>query len=115
MNADGANALEIEVLNIRRRRLKYHLKLKVFVKAVGIFAVAPVGGTPAGLHVSHSIGLRPEHPKERLGVHGPRADFDVIWLLKNAIAVGPEFFKLQDKILKVRPTSFAGFAFSSCG
>ena len=104
LNADGANALEVDVLNVGRRRLKYHLKLKVLIKAIGIFAVAPVGGTTARLHVGHSIGLRPEHAKKRLGVHGPRADLDVIRLLKNAIAVGPEFLKLQYKVLEVRPT-----------
>ena len=75
----------------------------MLVEAIGIFAVAAVGGPTARLHVGHSIGLRTEHAKKRLGVHRSRTDLDVIWLLKDAIAIGPEFLKLKYKVLEVRP------------
>jgi hypothetical protein len=35
-------------------------------------------------------------------VHGAGADLDIIWLLKNTVAAGPEFLKFQNKILKRR-------------
>src|SRR5207253_9248368 len=94
LDADGASALEIKILNIGRRRLKYYLKLQVLVQPVGILAVAAVRRTTAGLHIGHPIGLGTKDTEKCLRVHSACADLDVIGLLKNAIAVGPEFFKL---------------------
>src|SRR6266700_6119758 len=43
-DAECAEALEVDVLHLGRRRLENHLKLVVLVKAVGVFTIASVGG-----------------------------------------------------------------------
>ena len=72
----------------------------MLVEAVGILAVAAVGGTAAGLHVGDAVGLRAEHAQERLRAHGPGADFHVVRLRDDAAAVGPVFLQLEDGLLE---------------
>ena len=67
----------------------------MLIETVWIFAVAAVRRSAAGLDVCHAIRLRPQYAKERFRVHGSRTDLNIIWLLKYAILIGPEFFKLQ--------------------
>ena len=86
IDSNCAEALEIEILNIVRRRLKYHLKLRVLVEPVGIFAVAAVGWAAARLHVDDAIRIGPEHAQESFRVHRAGADFDIVRLLKDAVA-----------------------------
>ena len=82
----------------------------VLVEAIWIFAVATVGGPTTRLHVGDAVRLGTEHAKECFRVHRAGADFDVVWLLKNAVAIGPEFLQLKDEILKSGP--FAAFDFT---
>ena len=91
---------QIELLHIRRRRLQDHLKLHVLEQAVGILAVAAVGGTARGLHVADAIGLGTEHAQEGLGRHGSGADLDVVGLLQDAAVVGPESLQAQHQFLE---------------
>jgi hypothetical protein len=83
-------------LNVGRRWFKYYLKLEVFVKPVRILAIAAIGGTAARLYVRDAIRFGTQDSKESLWVHGAGADLDVIRLLKNAVAAGPEFLKFQN-------------------
>src|SRR6266436_6127294 len=57
VDADGTQTLQIEILGINRRRFKDYLKLEMLVEAIGIFAVATVGGPTTGLHVSNAISV----------------------------------------------------------
>ena len=102
----ASNAFEIQILNIRRGGLQNHLQLMVFVQAIGILAVAPVGRPAAGLHVGDAIGLRTQHAQEGLRVHGARAHLHVIRLLQDAIAPGPKSLQLQDQLLKCGALAF---------
>src|SRR5260370_12874943 len=52
VDADGPEALEVNILHVFRRRLEYHLKVRVFVETIGILAVASVGRPTARLDVS---------------------------------------------------------------
>ena len=87
-------------MNVGGRWFKYHLKLMVFEETVGIFAVAAVGGAAAGLDVDHAIRLGTEDAEECFRMHRAGANFDVVGLLEYAALVGPEFFELEDEILK---------------
>src|ERR1035441_2448973 len=89
VDADGGEAAEVLIYYVCGRRLKDYLKLLVLVEAVGILAVASVGGAAAGLNVGHAIGLRAEHAQERFGSHGASADFEVVGFLDDAAAIGP--------------------------
>ena len=77
----------------------------MLVEAVGIVAVAAIGGAAAGLHVGDAIGFGPEHAQESFRAHGAGADFDIVGLLNDAAALGPVFFQLEDDRLETNPSS----------
>src|SRR5712664_3691500 len=81
VDADGAQALEVDVLHIDRRWLEDHLKLGMLVEAIRIFSVTAVGGPTTGLNISDAISMRAEHAQKSLRVHGACADFHVVALL----------------------------------
>ena len=74
----------------------------VFEEAIGILAVASVGGPTRGLNIGDAIRVGPKHAEERFGVHGPCPDFDIIGLLNDAAEIAPIFLQLKDEILKCR-------------
>ena len=100
IDADRLQALQVLPLSVCRRRLEDHLQLKMLVEAVGIVAVAPVGGSPRRLNVGHRPWLRPEDAKEGLGMHRPGPHFDVERLLDQTPPLGPELLKHEDDLLK---------------
>src|SRR5260370_41020144 len=61
VDADGAQALQIEILHIDRRRFEDDLKLGVLIKAIRILAVPTVGGNPNRLykHTQFQVILKP--------------------------------------------------------
>ena len=89
VDADGFEAAQVLIDHVVGRRLQDHLQLLVLVEAIGIFAIAAVGGAAAGLDVGDAIGLGAEDAQKGFGGHGARADFDVVGLLDDAAAVGP--------------------------
>jgi hypothetical protein len=62
----------------------------VLIEAVGIFAVATVGGTAAGLNEGYTIWIGPEDSEEGFRMHGAGADFNVIGLLQYASLLHPK-------------------------
>ena len=96
----AAQRREVKLLHVGRRRLEDDLILHVLEEAIGILAIAAVGGTARGLHVTDAIGLGAEHAEEGLGRHGSGADFDVVGLLQDAAVVGPESLQAKDEFLK---------------
>ena len=95
IDSDGSKTFEIKILNICRRGFEYHLKLRVLVKAVGIFAVAAICRPAAWLGIDDAIRIGPEHAQESFRVHRSGADFHIVGLLENAIAARPVMFKFQ--------------------
>ena len=67
---------------------------------IGILSVTTIRRPTRGLHIGDLAGLRPEHTQEGLGGHGASAQFDIIGLLQDASALGPEGLQAQDKLLK---------------
>ena len=88
--------MQIEILNICGRGFEYYLKLVMLEETVGIFAVAAVGGAAAWLDVNYFVRFGAQDAQECFRVHGAGTYFNVIWLLKYAAFVGPEFFQLEN-------------------
>ena len=103
IDANGLKRLEIELLHVDRRRLQNELELGVLEEPVGILAVAAVGGAARGLRVADLVGLGAEDAQKRLRRHGAGADFDVVGLLENASALGPEGLQAEEQFLKGEP------------
>ncbi len=84
IDADGAQRVEIEVLDVVRRRLEHHLVLVVMLQAVGVVAVAPILGAARGLHVRRLPRFRADGAQERRGVERARAHLHVVRLQQHA-------------------------------
>jgi hypothetical protein len=72
----------------------------VLEKAIGIFAVAAIGGAARGLNVTDAVRLGTEHPEESLGRHGSGADLNIVRLLQDATVTGPEILQAKNEFLK---------------
>src|ERR1700675_2874485 len=83
----------------------------MLVQAIGVFAVAPVGGPTARLRIRHAVRCRSEHAQERFWVHRPCPDFHIVRLLQDAALPHPELRQLQNQILKCDPNPFLKFYF----
>src|SRR5512144_163047 len=56
IDADGTEALKIEILDVGRRWLQGHLELVILLEPVRVLAVAPVLGSPRWLHIGRAPG-----------------------------------------------------------
>ena len=81
VDADRLQRLQIQLLDILRRRLQDQLQLRMPEQPVRVLAIAPVGRPPARLRIRNSHRLRPQHPQKRVRRHRPRAHLHVIRLL----------------------------------
>ena len=110
--------LEIEVLEVRRRRLQDHLVLVVVLQPVGVLAVAAVLGAARGLDVGGAPGLGAERAQRRGRVEGAGAHLHVVGLQDDAALLGPVALERQDQVLegqrlRFRLGSFAHLAFGA--
>ncbi len=69
-------------------------------EAVGVFAITAVGGAARRLRVADAVGLGAEHAQKGLRRHGACADFNVIGLLEDTTACGPEALQTEQQFLK---------------
>ena len=99
---DRSEALEIEILQILRRRLEDHLELVVVLQAIGVLAVTAVGRPARGLDIGRAPWLGAERAQRRGGMEGAGADLDVVGLQEDAALLGPEALQDQDQFLKAR-------------
>ncbi len=77
---EGAQRLEVEVLDVERRRLEDHLVLVELLQPVWVLTVAAVGGAATRLDVRDVPRLGADSPQERVRVEGARSDLGVVWL-----------------------------------
>jgi len=98
--ADRGEALQVEILHVRRGWLQDYLQLVVLKKSVGVLAVATVGGPTRRLHVSYLVAPGTQDSEERFRVHRSRSNFDVVGLLNDAPIIASVTLKLKDEVLK---------------
>ena len=82
------------------RGLEDDLELLVLVEAVGVFAIAAVGGAAAGLDVGNLIRFGTEDAEEGFGGHGAGADFEIMRFLDDDATVCPVVLEFEDSVLK---------------
>ena len=100
IDADGVERLEIELLDVRRRRLQDHLELVIVLQPVRVLAVAAVLRPARGLHVGRVPRLRPERAQRRRRMERAGADFHVVGLQDDAALLRPEVLQRQDQALE---------------
>ena len=102
VNADGAQGIQVHVLDGRRRRFDDHLVLVVMLQAKGVVAIASVGGPATGLDVGRTPRLGPHGTQKRRRMKGARAHFAIVRLQNHAAAFGPERLQPQYQFLEGR-------------
>ena len=100
IDAQGFERTDIEIDDVRRRRLEHHLILVIVLQAVGVFAVAPVLGAARGLHIGGAPGLGAKGAQEGGGVRGAGAHFHVVGLQERAALPVPIGLQPEDKFLE---------------
>ncbi|MNY28813.1 hypothetical protein D3C86_1628140 [compost metagenome] len=100
VDADGLQRAEVQLLEIFRVGFEHHLELVVVLQAVGVLAVAAVGGATGGLHVGGVPGLRADGAQESGGVEGAGAHFHIVRLQHHTTLLGPVLLQDQDQVLE---------------
>jgi hypothetical protein len=100
LDADGGKAFQVKVLDIVRRGLDNHLKLVIVLQAVGVFTIASVLGTAAGLRICHGRGFAAQSSEKGGGMKSACAHFHIIGLDQVAALFSPVFLQGQDDALK---------------
>ena len=100
VDPEALEGVEIELLDVQRRRLQEDLILIVVLQAVGVFAVATVRGPPGRFHIGNLPGFRSQGPQKGGRVEGSGAHLDVVGLLDHASLRGPVPFEGEDQFLK---------------
>ena len=91
---------DVEVEDVRRRRLEHDLVLMMLVQAVRVLAVARVLRPARRLHVSRAPRLRPDRAQKRRRVRSPGADLEVDRLQQRTALLVPVGLKSKDGFLK---------------
>ena len=100
VDADGAQAAQVQVLDVVGRGLHEHLELVIVLQAVGVLAVAAVGGTAAALHVAGAPRVGAERAQRGGGVVRARADRAVVGLQHDATLGSPVMLQVHHDILE---------------
>ena len=72
----------------------------IMLNAIGVFTVAPVFRTPAGLRIGCAPGARTKRPQGCRRMKGSRAHFHVVGLEDHASLRRPEILQRQNQTLK---------------
>ena len=100
VQANGGKRPQVKLLGVDRRGLDEHLELIVVLHAVGVLAVAAVGGTAAGLRIAGAPLGRTERAQRGRGMEGTGTDLGVIGLHNDAALLAPVLLEAQDDVLE---------------
>ena len=101
VDADGFQAVQIEIDRVARIGLEDDLKLIVLLHAMRVLAEAAVVGADAGFHVGYFPRFRAKDAQDGGRVHGSRAHLNIVRLPDEAALVLPVFQQAHDHLLEV--------------
>src|SRR3990170_4175138 len=110
VDADGDEAVEIELLDVGGRGLQGHLELIIVLEPVRVFAVAAVLGAAARLHIGGAPRLGPKRAQGGGGMKGRSPHLHVVRLEDDAALIGPEALEPEDQVLEGQGAILSGFA-----
>jgi len=99
-DADGAERLKVEILNIVGRRLQENLELIVMLKAVGVFAIAAVGRTTAWLNVGGFPRCGAKAAQSGCRMERTGSNLVIVRLHDHTAQICPVALKAQDHVLE---------------
>jgi hypothetical protein len=92
--------VEIQLLDIVRRRFQHDLKLIVVLQAIRVFAVAAIRRTAAGLHIGGIPSFRSDGAQKSGGVKSARAHLHVQRLQHDTATAGPVLLQGENQPLE---------------
>jgi len=108
IDAEALQGVQVDLLDVLRRRFHDHLVLVVVLQPVGVFSVAAVGGTPRGLDVGHVPRFRAQRTQKGGRIEGAGPDLDVVGLLNHAALFRPVVVERKNQFLKGHGASSRG-------
>ena len=100
IEADGGQRIQVQLLGVLGARLNEHLELVIVLHAIGILAIAAIGGTAAGLRVARAPRLLAEAAKQRGGVERTGTHLGIVGLHNGAAMAGPILLELENHLLE---------------
>ena len=100
VQTDSGKRPQVKLLGVDRRGLDEHLELIVVLHAVGVLAVAAVGGTAARLRIAGAPLGGTERAQRGRGMEGTGTDLGVIGLHNDAALLAPVLLEAQDDVLE---------------
>jgi hypothetical protein len=105
IDAKGLQTIEVDFLNVERRRFDDDLILIIVLEAIGILTISTIGWTARWFNISHPPWLRAQDPEEGCRVESPGTYLNIIRLLNHTSLICPESLKGKDQLLKIHPSS----------
>ena len=102
VDADRAQRIEVQLLQVVGRRLDRHLVLVIVLQAKRVVAVAAVGRPSRRLHIGRAPGLGTDGAQERRRMKGAGTHRHVVWLHDHAAVLRPVLLQLQNQVLKTQ-------------
>jgi hypothetical protein len=96
INAEGLQALEVDLLNIFGRGFDDDLILIIVLEPIGILPVTAIRGAAGRLHISDLPRFGTQNPEKSGRVKSPSAHFEIIGLLNHTALVRPESLQGKD-------------------
>jgi hypothetical protein len=101
IDAEGLQTVEIDLLDIKRRRLEYDLILIIVLEPVGVLSIAAIRRPARRFDIGNLPRLRAQDPEEGGGIERPRPNLQIIGLLNDTSLICPESFQRKDQFLKI--------------
>src|SRR4029450_8774241 len=105
IDADGFEAIEVDLLNFVWRGLQDHLQLVMLEQSIGVLSEAAIVGTACRLDVRHVPRRRSKHAQQCFRMRGAGADFEIERLLNQAALRGPKLLQLENQVLERHVTN----------
>ena len=100
VDAQCLQRIQVQLLDVVRRRLHRHLVLVVALQAVRVLTVTAIGRAPRRLHVGRIPAFRTDRTQEGGRVEGTGAHLQVERLDEHAALLGPELVQGLDQALE---------------
>jgi hypothetical protein len=101
----GLQTVEIDLLDIKRRRFENDLILVIVLEPVGVFSIAAIRRPPRRFDIGHLPRLRTQDPEEGSGIERPCPNLQIIGLLDDASLICPESLQRKDQFLEIHSFS----------
>jgi len=108
IDAEGLQTVEIDLLDIKRRRFDKDLILIIVLEPIGVLSIAAIRRPARRFDIGNLPRLRAQDPEEGSRIERPCPNLQIIGLLDDASLICPESFQRKDQFLEIHSFSLLG-------